>query len=255
VFAPNTDANDCAGVHFTPVRLSPRVTSWSDVDPRLRFLTFDDVHVGEAKIAEGAGARALVRSSDGALIVDAGDPARMVTLVGFDPAKSDWPLRASFVIFLRNITEAAKIHRDKLQAGSASIGEALRVPLPQGTTEVTVTGPDGSTRTVRAADGLLAFAPPSRIGAYAFRWTTPQNGYATVPVNLVSDVESNLAAVPLTLQSLGDAQDARAETPPKRAGARANAWLAALGLLVIAIEVTLFTRRKRVAPSKSKRVN
>jgi hypothetical protein len=251
VFAPN--AESCAGLHFAPIQASPRVTSWSEVDPRLRFLTFDDVHVREAQLAENAGARALVRSSEGALIVDAGDPARMVTLVGFDPAKSDWPLRASFVIFLRNITEAAKVHRDKLQAGSASMGEPLRVPLPQGTTEVTVTVPDGSKRTVRAADGLLAFAPPSRIGAYAFRWTTPQNGYATVPVNLVSDVESNLASVPLTLQSLGNAQEGLPETAPKRAaGARSNAWLAALGLLVIALEVTLFTRRKRTTATSER---
>jgi LPXTG-motif cell wall-anchored protein len=72
-------------------------------------------------------------------------------------------------------------------------------------------------------------------------------------VNLVSDVESNLASVPLTLQSLGNAQEGLPETAPKRAaGARSNAWLAALGLLVIALEVTLFTRRKRTTATSER---
>ena len=57
--------------------------------------------------AQGAGA-SLVRSSSTTLIADASLPGRTVTLVGFDPGASDWPLKASFVLFVRNVVELAR---------------------------------------------------------------------------------------------------------------------------------------------------
>ena len=50
-------------------------------------------------------------------------------MVGFDVGDSDWPLRASFVLFFRNILEQARVHRTEAGEGATRAGEPLRVAL------------------------------------------------------------------------------------------------------------------------------
>ena len=69
-------------------------------DPRWRFLTMDGVHLSSAHpLALSARATALVRAGSLVLAADAGLADRTVTVVGIDPLRSDWPLKASFVVY------------------------------------------------------------------------------------------------------------------------------------------------------------
>jgi hypothetical protein len=243
VFAPAGET--CADARLTREKGHIQtVTSWELTDPRLRFITFDDVHIGETALGTLSGARALVRSSKGALIFQGGDPSRTVTVVGFDPAKSDWPLRASFVIFMRNVTEYARTHRERLTSGAQAIGEPMRIPLPQNVTAVTSTLPDGTTQTLRAEGGLLLAPAPAKIGIYTYRWTTPLQGYVAVPVNLLSEREADLSQAPLSVTVERDAQG----RVPARTASRANLLFAALGLLLVLLETSLFVHRRRAKP-------
>src|SRR5690606_36458363 len=111
---------------------APVVTSWVESDPRLRFLTFDGVRIVRARRLAPESPRAeLVRTRDGVVIADASSPGRTVTIVGFDVAASNWPLTASFVLFVRNVAELARAERARLVPHAARAGEPvpLRVPL------------------------------------------------------------------------------------------------------------------------------
>jgi hypothetical protein len=128
----NPPPGRCRNVEVESAGQRAPVTSWTETDPRLRFLTFDGVEFGEArKLGVESPRDALVRTRDGVLIADVSSPGRTGTLVGFDVGVSNWPLTASFVLFIRNLTEVARAGRASGPALSVKSGEpvSLRVPL------------------------------------------------------------------------------------------------------------------------------
>ena len=134
----------------------PSVTSWAEVDSRLRFLSLDGVELKTARRLEPDSPQsALVQSREGTLIADASTPGRTTTVVGFDVGDSNWPLKASFVLFMRNIVELArsrtacavqKLRRARREAYS------LRVPIDVSAVELET--PSGARQKVSARDGL-----------------------------------------------------------------------------------------------------
>jgi hypothetical protein len=108
----NPPPGKCRNVEVAAAQQRAPVTSWSETDPRLRFLTFDGVEFGDAsKLGVESPRDALVRTRDGVLVADVSSPGRTGTLVGFDVGVSNWPLTASFVLFIRNLTEVARAGR------------------------------------------------------------------------------------------------------------------------------------------------
>ncbi len=117
----------CSGTLVGAAVEHPEITSWENADARMRFVTLDGVHVARANLLEPEGAsQRLVRARQGALVTDVSTSARTATLVGFDPGDSDWPLKASFVLFVRNLLEQARTHRAHGITGPARAGEPMR---------------------------------------------------------------------------------------------------------------------------------
>ena len=85
----------------------------------------------------------LVTARQGPIVADISTSTRAATLVGFDPGDSDWPLKASFVLFVRNLLEQARIHRTRGIAGPARASDPLRVSVPATATHVEASGPGG----------------------------------------------------------------------------------------------------------------
>jgi hypothetical protein len=241
VLAPPDGA--CFGVDVGASVEHPPITSWETGDARMRFLTLDGVHVARSHGLGAHGARAsLVRSTTTTLVADASSPGRTATLLGFDPGDSDWPLKASFVLFVRNVVELARLHRTQGAAGSARTGEPARVAVPEGTTRVRVTGPGMVDREVAAKGGFAMLPPLDRAGLYHLRWDDPHVGSALLAVNLTSARESDIRPRPVTIDGAGAAvTTARAlERPSEWA-----AWLAALAALAVALDVYWVTRQPR----------
>ena len=107
------------------------ITSWENGDPRMRFLTLDGVHVAKANALKPDGAtQELIRTQQGTIATDISTATRTGTLLGFDVGDSDWPLKASYVLFMRNVLEQARAHRAHGMTGPARAGEPLRVSHP-----------------------------------------------------------------------------------------------------------------------------
>ena len=126
VIAPPEGA--CFGIDAGKMIEQPQLTSWESGDTRFRFLTLDSVHVSKARALVAAGAHgSLVRAGKTTLIADGSIPGRAITMLGFDPGDSDWPFKASFVLFVRNLVETARLHRAQGAAGPLRTGDPLRI--------------------------------------------------------------------------------------------------------------------------------
>ncbi len=236
----NPPAGRCLTVEVGPVVEKPTITSWAESDPRLRFVSFDGVTVARTRrLVPDGPAAALVVGQEGALVADASGAGRTGTVIGFDVGESTWPLRASFVLFIRNLLEGARAHRSGAITGPARAGEPLSLRVPVPTTEVRVEGPDGSVLTVPAHAGVAVAPGPERAGFYFVSWEGARPGSTLVPVNLTSAPESNLAA---------RAEAPSADAPVREASALADsttdwAWLlCAVALLCGVLDVIWVTR-------------
>ncbi|UQA60116.1 vWA domain-containing protein [Polyangium aurulentum] len=235
----------------------PAITSWESADARLRFLTLDGVTIAKANALKPEGpTQELIRTQEGVIATDISTPTRTGTLLGFDVGDSDWPLKASFVLFMRNLLEGARIHRAHGITGPARAGEPLRVRLPASAKEVEVKGPGGEKLDVSLRGGLAVVPEISKVGFYHLAWKGPEAGSLVAPANLTSPAESDLSSVMPPVPAGDDKLKITA------AGAEPDAhnewgWVLALGALALVIaDVWYLTRKPRVssaAPGAPKR--
>jgi uncharacterized membrane protein len=236
----NPKEGPCRSVTVGAKTERPLITSWAEADPRLRFLSFEGVQVADAhSLTVDAARDALVHTRNGVLIADISSPGRMGTLVGFDVGESNWPLRASFVLFVRNVVELARVHRIGGPSAPAHTGEPMtvRVPLDVETVELEQAG--GRRETIRARDGLAVLPAATRVGFSYVTWKGSRPGSTLIPTSLVSEAESRISARPLGLGN----DKARANTAPD--SATPLDWVfGAAALLFIAADVYWITRRR-----------
>jgi hypothetical protein len=222
----------------------PAITSWNNGDARLRFLTLDGVHVNKATPLVPSGpSQSLVRGPHETLVADASTPGRSGTLIGFDLAESDWPLKASFVLFVRNVVEQARAHRTQGATGTVRAGEPMRIPVPADATEVSASLPGVKDPiALHARDGLAVVPDTSRAGHYLVSWKGPHAGSTLVPVSLTSERESDLRK-----KAAPPAQAAVTKPAAELADAHTDwSYVAALlALALVAADAWWLTRRPR----------
>jgi hypothetical protein len=224
---------------------APAVTSWAEVDPRLRFLSLDGVELLRAHRLEADSPQsALVQSRDGTLIADASSPGRSVTVVGFDVGDSNWPLKASFVLFLRNVVELSRSHRGRGAEAPARAGEAYTLRVPLEVSEVELESPTGTKQTFAARDGLCVVPSLPRAGFYFATFVGKTKGSALFASNLLSERESDLRPRELPL-SQGRKVAARSASELTASVVDWSWLLAAIALGLIALDVWWVTRKPR----------
>jgi hypothetical protein len=204
-------------------------------------LSFEGVDVATArKLTISSNGEALVHTRDGTLIADVSSPGRMGTLVAFDLGQSTFPLKAAFVVFIRNIADLSRAHRLGAASRSAHTGEPLSVHVPTEVESIDVEYPDGRReKKLRARNGLAVLPPATHIGAVYVNWSGTRAGSVFVPVNLTSEAESRIAPRALAVGSAA-ASSSRAVAELARLD-----WIfAALALAFIVADVVWLTRRR-----------
>jgi hypothetical protein len=237
----NPPPGNCRNVTVGPELEQPLITSWSTADPRFRFLSFEGVQLAKSRnLSVDSPRLALVHARDGVVVADVSSPGRSGTLIGFDVGDSNWPLRASFVLFMRNVVELARSHRLGGPTASARTGEPISVRVPQDVDAVEAEYPDGHRERLRARDGVAVLPAPNRIGSVQVSWQGARPGSTLIPANLASEAESRNVASELKLAG----SSAAPHSAPQ--GQTSFDWLfGALALLLIAADVAYFTRRPR----------
>ena len=224
---------------------APALTSWAEVDPRLRFLSLDGVELRSAhRLEADTPQAALVQSREGTLIADAGSPGRSITIVGFDVGESNWPLKASFVLFMRNVVELSRSHRLRSTAAPARVGEAYSLRVPVDVREVDLENPSGIRQQLTARDGLCVVPNLPRAGFYFANYGGKSPGSSLFAANLTSERESDLRLHELPTRQ-GRPLSARSALDLTSAVTDWSWLLAALSLLLIALDIWWVTRKPR----------
>ena len=144
----------------------PRILTWDEADPRLRFTSFQDVHLGSLRPIRGPAARSLVTTSEGAAIAAVQRSTGETTVLGFDPSRSDWSAQPSFVVFFRNLLERARARRAGGGIPPGTLGDPLRIPAADGV-EVSVETPSGESLEAVGRGGLAVVPVPAEPGVFS----------------------------------------------------------------------------------------
>ena len=241
----NPPAGPC-GTALVGTKLeNPIVTSWAEVDPRLRFLSMDGVELRSAhQIEPDSPQAALVQSREGTLIADASTPGRTATVVGFDVGESNWPLKASFVLFMRNVVELARSHRLRGAEAPARTGEPYSLRVPVDVSEVELEDPSGKRQKLAARDGLCVVPNLARAGFYFATYQGKIKDSALFSANLTSERESDLRPKELP-QAQGKPVSERSSRELADAVSDWSWLLAAIALGLLAFDVWWVTRKPR----------
>lgn len=231
----------CRTVEVGGVLNSPLLTGWAESEPRLRFINLDGVSIARARSLRTESAKQdLIRTREGTVVADASLLGQLTTVIGFDVGESNWPLKASFVLFMRNVMELAREERARGRLTAVNTGEAARVRVPLPVRDVKVEAPDGSRQNLSAHEGLVVLPEAKLSGFYFASWTGENGGSVLVPANLGQEAESDLTPRAWPPQSAA----ARAGLNRLATGVADWSWgLAALGLLFITADVLWYTRR------------
>ncbi|AUX39351.1 uncharacterized protein SOCE26_007400 [Sorangium cellulosum] len=244
----NPPPGRCFGTLVGPTIERPTLTSWDTADPRLRFLTLDGVHLRAASsLRPEAATRELIRAQEGTIAADISTTSRTGTLLGFDVGETDWPLKASFVLFVRNLLEQARAHRAHGITGPARTGEPLRVSVPGTARDLEASGPAGERLDVALRAGVAVIAEAPRAGFYRLAWQGPQAGSVLVPANLTSVAESDLTPRPLSAE--GDAVEVSSAAGQADAHTEWTWLLALAALAFVLFDVWYFTRARPGVPT------
>ena len=137
----------------------------------------------------------LIRTQQGTIATDISTTTRTGTLLGFDVGESDWPLKASFVLFMRNLLEQARAHRAHGMTRPGARRRAAARDAP-GDGDATSRRPGRAARRSRSRCAAASRSCPRspRVGFYHLTWQGPQAGTIVVPANLTSEAESDLTA-------------------------------------------------------------
>ena len=246
----NPPAGPCFGATVGASLDRPIITSWEQSDRRLRFVNLDGVHVARSSAIEPASStQALIRTNHAALAADVSTSTQTATLLGFDVGDSDWPLKASFVLFVRNLLDEARIHRAHGASGPARVGEPLQLFVAGSASSVQGTGPSDVAIEGRVQSGIAVIPPVRRAGLYRFTWQGSDPASVVLPVNLTSEAESNLATDGRVLSAI-DSSVVVQKADERPEAHRDGSWI--LGLIALALlvaDVAWQTRKPRVSAS------
>ena len=242
----NPPPGPCKTVVVGKTTKGPTITSWNETDARLRFLTLDGVRVAAARILElQSPGDSLIRAREGTVVADVSPPGRVGTLVAFDVGESNWPLKASFVLFVRNLLEVTRERRAHGVAGAARTGHPLQVHVPADVDEVAVQLPDETVRSAPARSGIAIVAGATQAGFYHVSWQGAHPGSVLVATNLTDAAESDLRPRKMAIDEAAVSVDSAKKVEAF------NEWgwaVALVALVLLALDVWWLTRRPRPLP-------
>ena len=211
--------------------------------PVLQFVNINEMYVAEAVnmtlprdaavLAEfGASpAIAIVRRRGGAFL-----------LVGFDVLATRWPLESSFVMFCYNAANFMGLEAGREKPADMKVGEAIAVQA-DGQPFARLTRPDGGIERLAAeASGTFRYPATDRVGVY--RIDSPGRPATLLAVNLLDEIESNIAPSKQILLATG-AVKAMA-TAPRRTNQDLWPYLALAALALVCLEWIVYNSKARL---------
>lgn len=215
---------------------SPVITRWDPEHPLTQFVTFSNVHTAKAVAVKHEPWMKPVVWAGGLPLISAGEREdRRLVSIAFNLNDSDWPLRASFPLFMSNLVRWVREEQLGSRARAVLPGEPLQIAVPAGAREGTVITPVGEHR-IQVQGRTVAFGETEAPGPYRVRWAGARKD-ALYAVSLLDPRESNVAVPPAF--RLGSTHVA-ASSPGALVKREIWRWLALGGLIVLLVEWTVY---------------
>ena len=241
-----------AGWTASPRVAAPQVIDVNSSHPLMQFVDLGNVlFASGTTLKPPAGGTSLIDSNQGILFAvapregweDAVLGAEIVTPDenGELSRNTDWPLRLSFVVLLRNVIEYLGGHRDSAQGNSVAPGHLVALRSVQPTDVLRVKTPGGSILDVRPTrQNNFNFNETEDLGVYEVR--EGQAITSRFAVNLCDSAESDIRPRPENSIKIGYV-DVAGRT--RWEGARRETWKVLLlaTLVVLLLEWYIYNRR------------
>ncbi|MCC6660337.1 MAG: BatA and WFA domain-containing protein [Phycisphaerales bacterium] len=231
-----------------------RAIDWERDHPVMRGLALDDLFISRSRkltLDKDGGARTLLTSDQGPEIVEvATDKARAI-ITAFDTAETNWPLNASFVVFLGSAVKY--LGEDPTAAGVGRLvqpGDVLSDRLPPGAADARVRGPGVDAAVLPGPDGRVVFGPVREAGLYQLSWRgepgptdAVQGGRAVRPfaANLLSPAESDIQV--LSTLAIGSRNAAAQRGSATKVTRELWPWLLLAAVALVLFEWFIYNRK------------
>ncbi|HXV09368.1 MAG TPA: VWA domain-containing protein [Burkholderiales bacterium] len=116
----------------------------------------------------GPGLQRLIWSKETDLALALLDDGRKLVYLGFDLARSNFPLQAAFPLFFSRSLEWLRPRGDGFVSTHIAAGSTRSIPLPAGETRVTLRMPSGKSETLEAEGSPLHFDSTADAGIYHY---------------------------------------------------------------------------------------
>jgi hypothetical protein len=172
----------------------PPITVWRSEDPTLAYVDLRTIRIARASnVTLPDWAHPLIESNSTPLGFVGSNAGQRIVGLTFDLQQSNFPLSASFPIFVANVVRfltPATI----AQAASLSPGEPALIRPPPGVDRVVVDGPASQQWTLTSLETVVRFEQTGQVGLYtAHEYSGSQVvGSQQFAVNLFSPAESDL---------------------------------------------------------------
>ncbi|MGH8620916.1 MAG: VWA domain-containing protein [Burkholderiales bacterium] len=208
----------------------------------MRDVDLTAVRIGEARRVavheRVAGLQRLFWSRETDLALALLDGGVKLVYLGFDLARSNFPLQAAFPLFFSQSLAWLRPRGDGFVSAHLAAGSTHRIQAPAGGAQVIVRMPSGNSATLAVKDGSASFDATADAGIYQYTVGEVARYFA---VTLADARESDV-------NSRWTPRERREETRPAGAGAQALAplwpWLLALALVLLTLEWCVWTGRR-----------
>jgi len=216
-----------------------------------------NLNLGELLIVEGraltgpSGSQSLLDATYGSIITIGPRFGFMDLVIGFplisldengNPAvNTNWPSRLSFPLFIQNVVNLMAGETQNRALSGAMPGQVLRLRAPQGAAACTILTPGKERIASRVEpDGFVQFSQTDQTGVYDVAWQGQTESAQKFAVNLMDVNESTLTVREQLELGFEKVDAVRQSEPARREFWR---WLAALSLVVLAVEWYIYNRR------------
>lgn len=259
----NTSKHD-----FLPILPGPEVSADFNADPPivpsivgldrgselLRFTSLSDLRLKVMRRCKlQPWGKTVVDASEGPLIVTGALQGQRTVYLAFDIYQSDFPLRASFPIFLANTVRFLAQSTSAATNLAVPAGQRVDLLAPPLAASVKLTTPNRRQSSIPLGNREFTLGNTSTVGIYELSYldsTGKEISRAVVPVSLVNEPESNIAPAKTIRFKNAEEAVAGGEIPKEIAGTqkvRVNrefyTWLLLLVLVIMGLEWYLYHTR------------
>jgi len=222
----------------------PSVADWERKHPVTRFASWNDLHLRQALAVElKPWGQSLVEAERTPLIVAGERGGRRIVWCGFNIFDTDLPLRVAFPIFITNTLHWLTAPRGAAAAAEGAArrpGEIVPLAVPASVSQISVTGPDKSTRRIPVNSTPVLYDGADKVGVYTATGKAGNTAWKqTFAVSLLNKAESDLT--PKDALQVTEGQKVMAESQG-RANRELWGYLALFALVLLGLEWWVYHR-------------